>query len=121
MAVYEFICRKCGTEFEVTCHMDERDARAVCSKYGSHEVRPGFRWRNLPGITSRASPCTSRGAQSHAALSATSVDLRVQCTQGPVAADARRTSRHATAAHGSSLEAEGTRTGGRARCELTQP
>ncbi len=38
MAVYEFICRKCGTEFEVTCHMDERDARAVCPNCGSHEV-----------------------------------------------------------------------------------
>lgn len=38
MAGYEFICRKCGTEFEVTCHMDERDARAVCPKCGSHEV-----------------------------------------------------------------------------------
>ena len=34
MAVYEFTCRKCGTEFEVTCHMDEREAKAVCPKCG---------------------------------------------------------------------------------------
>ncbi len=38
MAVYEFKCAKCHTEFEVTCHMDEREAKAVCPKCGSHEV-----------------------------------------------------------------------------------
>ena len=38
MAVYEFTCKKCGTEFEVTCHMDQRDAQAVCPKCGSHKV-----------------------------------------------------------------------------------
>ena len=38
MALYEFTCKKCGTEFEVTCHMDERDAQAVCPKCGSHKV-----------------------------------------------------------------------------------
>jgi putative FmdB family regulatory protein len=38
MAVYEFICKKCATEFEVTCPMDERTARAVCPKCGSHRV-----------------------------------------------------------------------------------
>jgi putative FmdB family regulatory protein len=39
MAVYEFVCKNCGTEFEVTCHMDERDAKAVCPKCGSHKVK----------------------------------------------------------------------------------
>jgi putative FmdB family regulatory protein len=39
MAVYEFVCKKCGTEFEITCHMDERDAQAVCPKCGSHKVQ----------------------------------------------------------------------------------
>ena len=34
MAVYEFTCKKCGAEFEVTCHMDEREAKAVCPKCG---------------------------------------------------------------------------------------
>jgi putative FmdB family regulatory protein len=38
MAVYEFTCRKCGTEFEVTCHMDERETKAVCPKCGSHKA-----------------------------------------------------------------------------------
>ncbi len=38
MAVYEFTCKKCGKEFEVSCHMDERDAQAVCPKCGSHKV-----------------------------------------------------------------------------------
>jgi putative FmdB family regulatory protein len=38
MAVYEFRCSECGTEFEVTCHMDERDAKAVCPKCGSRSV-----------------------------------------------------------------------------------
>ena len=38
MAVYEFTCKKCGTEFEVTCNMDERDAQAVCPNCGSHKV-----------------------------------------------------------------------------------
>jgi putative FmdB family regulatory protein len=39
MAVYEFTCTKCKTEFEVACRMDERDAKAVCPKCGSHKVR----------------------------------------------------------------------------------
>jgi putative FmdB family regulatory protein len=39
MATYEFTCTKCKTEFEVTCHMDERDAKAVCPKCGSHSVK----------------------------------------------------------------------------------
>ncbi len=38
MARYEFICKKCHTDFEVTCHMDEREAKAVCPKCGSHKV-----------------------------------------------------------------------------------
>jgi putative FmdB family regulatory protein len=38
MAVYEFTCKKCGARFEVTCHMDERDAKAQCPKCGSHKV-----------------------------------------------------------------------------------
>ncbi len=38
MARYEFICDKCKTDFEVTCHMDEREAKAVCPKCGSHKV-----------------------------------------------------------------------------------
>jgi putative FmdB family regulatory protein len=38
MATYEFICRECGTEFEVTCHTDEREAQAVCPTCGGKEV-----------------------------------------------------------------------------------
>jgi putative FmdB family regulatory protein len=38
MAVYEFTCKDCGSEFEVACHMDERDAQALCPKCGSHKV-----------------------------------------------------------------------------------
>ena len=38
MAIYEFTCKKCGTEFEVACRMDEREAKAVCPKCGSHTV-----------------------------------------------------------------------------------
>lgn len=38
MATYEFRCRECGTAFEVTCHMDEREAQAVCPKCGSKAV-----------------------------------------------------------------------------------
>ena len=38
MVTYEFTCKKCGTDFEVSCHMDERQAKAVCPKCGSHEV-----------------------------------------------------------------------------------
>jgi putative FmdB family regulatory protein len=30
MPVYEFVCKDCGTEFEITCHWDERDEQAVC-------------------------------------------------------------------------------------------
>jgi len=42
MAVYDFKCKKCGTEFEITCHMDERDAQAVCPKCGNHQVEQKF-------------------------------------------------------------------------------
>lgn len=38
MVVYEFRCKKCGTGFEVSCHMDEREAKAVCPKCGSRKV-----------------------------------------------------------------------------------
>ena len=41
MATYAFVCTKCKTSFEVTCHMDEREAKAVCPKCGSHEVGAG--------------------------------------------------------------------------------
>jgi putative FmdB family regulatory protein len=38
MAVYDFRCTKCGKKFEVTCHIAEREAKAVCPKCGSHQV-----------------------------------------------------------------------------------
>ena len=42
MAVYDFKCTKCGTKFEVTCHMDERKSKALCPKCGSHKVKQQF-------------------------------------------------------------------------------
>ncbi len=39
MVAYDFKCKKCGTEFEVSCHMDEREAKAVCPKCGSRKVK----------------------------------------------------------------------------------
>lgn len=39
MAVYDFTCEKCGTQFEVTCHICDREAQAVCPKCGSHKVK----------------------------------------------------------------------------------
>ena len=39
MVAYDFTCKKCGTEFEITCHMDERKDKAVCPKCGSHKVK----------------------------------------------------------------------------------
>jgi putative FmdB family regulatory protein len=42
VAVYEFVCKECGTEFDVTCHMEERDAQAVCPKCGSHQVEQKY-------------------------------------------------------------------------------
>ena len=38
MAVYEYTCKKCGNGFEVTCHMDEREEKAVCPKCGGGNV-----------------------------------------------------------------------------------
>ena len=38
MVTYEFTCKKCGTQFEVGCHMEEREAKAVCLKCGSRRV-----------------------------------------------------------------------------------
>lgn len=42
MAVYEYTCRQCQTRFEVTCHIDEHDAKAVCPKCGSHDVEQKY-------------------------------------------------------------------------------
>jgi putative FmdB family regulatory protein len=42
MAVYEFRCKKCRRKFAVTCHIEERDAKAVCPKCGSHEVEQKY-------------------------------------------------------------------------------
>ncbi len=42
MATYDFKCSKCDTDFEVTCHMDERKAKAVCPKCGSRKVEQMF-------------------------------------------------------------------------------
>jgi putative FmdB family regulatory protein len=39
MVAYDFKCKKCGTEFEISCHMDEREAKAVCPKCGSRKVK----------------------------------------------------------------------------------
>ncbi len=38
MVSYDFKCQKCGTEFEVSCHMDELKDKAVCPKCGSGQV-----------------------------------------------------------------------------------
>jgi putative FmdB family regulatory protein len=43
MVSYDFTCTKCGTEFEVSCHMDERKAKAVCPKCGSKKVEQKMR------------------------------------------------------------------------------
>jgi len=42
MATYEFVCRDCGTAFEVSCHIEDREAQAVCPKCGSHAVDQQF-------------------------------------------------------------------------------
>jgi putative FmdB family regulatory protein len=42
MAIYEFVCSQCKTAFEVSCHMDEREAKAVCPKCGSKDVEQVF-------------------------------------------------------------------------------
>jgi putative FmdB family regulatory protein len=39
MVTYEFTCKKCGKAFEVSCHMEEREAKAACPKCGSRKVR----------------------------------------------------------------------------------
>ena len=42
MVTCEFTCKKCGTEFEISCHMDEREAKAVWPKCGSYKVELEF-------------------------------------------------------------------------------
>jgi len=42
MATYDFKCTECGTEFEVSCHMDERESKAVCPNCGSKKVQQEF-------------------------------------------------------------------------------
>jgi len=40
MPVYEYKCQKCGQQFEITCHLSERDEQAVCPECGSKDVQP---------------------------------------------------------------------------------
>lgn len=42
MAKYEFKCTDCGENFEITCHMDEREEKAVCPKCGGRNVQTVF-------------------------------------------------------------------------------
>ncbi|MEE4274728.1 MAG: zinc ribbon domain-containing protein [Thermoleophilia bacterium] len=42
MPVYEYVCKKCGTDFEITAHWDERKKKAVCPKCQSKKVEPRF-------------------------------------------------------------------------------
>ena len=39
MPTYDFRCKACGREFEVTSSFAERDERAVCPACGSHKVQ----------------------------------------------------------------------------------
>lgn len=38
MPVYEFRCLECDEDFEIECHMDERDEKAVCPHCGSSKL-----------------------------------------------------------------------------------
>jgi putative FmdB family regulatory protein len=38
MPTYEFKCAKCEECFEIVCHWDEREEKAVCPKCGSRDV-----------------------------------------------------------------------------------
>ncbi len=38
MPVYEFKCTDCGEDFEVDCHIEEREEKAVCPKCGGRSV-----------------------------------------------------------------------------------
>jgi putative FmdB family regulatory protein len=38
MVTYEFRCKDCSENFEIHCHMDEREDKAVCPKCGGRNV-----------------------------------------------------------------------------------
>jgi putative FmdB family regulatory protein len=38
MPTYEFKCKQCGERFEIVCHWDERDEKAVCPQCGGKDV-----------------------------------------------------------------------------------
>jgi len=42
MPVYEYVCKKCGADFEITARWDERETKAVCPHCKSKEVEPKF-------------------------------------------------------------------------------
>jgi putative FmdB family regulatory protein len=47
--IYDFRCRACGSEFELTSSIAEREAKAVCPHCGSHAVRTVFRPFSIGG------------------------------------------------------------------------
>lgn len=38
MPTYEYRCLECDEDFEISCHMAERDEKAVCPNCGSRKV-----------------------------------------------------------------------------------
>lgn len=38
MPVYEFRCKECDERFEITCHMAEREEKAVCPACGGRDL-----------------------------------------------------------------------------------
>jgi len=42
MPVYQYKCRDCGKEFEINCHLSEREKLAKCPSCGKKNVQPVF-------------------------------------------------------------------------------
>ena len=56
MATYQFVCRECGTAFEVSCHIEDRESQAVCPTCGSHAVDQQFSAAFSSPMTAAPSP-----------------------------------------------------------------
>lgn len=50
MPTYDFRCKDCGREFELTSSIAEREAKAVCPGCGSQAVETVFRTFSIGGV-----------------------------------------------------------------------
>jgi putative FmdB family regulatory protein len=73
MPIYEFVCGRCKTRFDLRLSVADRD-KATCPKCGSNDVRKCFGSINLGGDASLPSSCSGCQAETCAGCGSSDLD-----------------------------------------------